>query len=193
MKRPSRFVLLILIMALVSLIGLGCSCEEKMPVEEAGESEETGEETPVTPEERMVSYVLYLKYADKPFLSAERFQKTLSPEDARSPLEVALDELMNYKGDGTFVSPIPKETKLLSMAQSGKTIKADFSKEFLEANIPKEDAKVAIAAIVNTLLFNQEIAETVEIKIEGQLISEFKGYIFESPMGFLEEGIFPDK
>ncbi len=193
MKKHSKFILLILIIALVSVLALGCSCEETMPAEESGETEETGEEAPVTPEERKISYVLYLKYADKPFLSAERFQKTLKADDLRTPMEVALEELMNYEGDGTFVSPIPKGTKLLSLLAGEKTISVDFSKEFLGTNIPKEDAKVIIAAIVNTLLFNQETAESVEIKVEGELLKEFSGYSFEPPLAFLEEEIFPDK
>ncbi len=190
MKKHSKFILLILIVALVSVLALGCSCEETMPAEEP---DETGEEAPVIPEERKISYVLYLKYADKPFLSAERFQKTLSSDDLRTPMEVALDELMNYEGDGAFVSPIPEGTKLLSLTAGEKTVKVDFSKEFLGVKMPKEDAKVSIAAIVNTLLFNQETAESVEIKVEGKLLKEFSGYSFEPPLGFFEEGIFPDK
>jgi spore germination protein GerM len=193
MKKHSKFILLILIVALVSVLALGCSCEETMPAEEPGETEETGDEVPAIPEERKISYVLYLKYADKPFLSAERFQKTLSSDDLRTPMEVALDELMNYEGDGAFVSPIPEGTKLLSLTAGEKTVEVDFSKEFLGVKMPKEDAKVIVAAIVNTLLFNQETAESVEIKVEGELLKEFSGYSFEPPLGFFEEGIFPDK
>lgn len=193
MKKYRKFILLILITALVSVLALGCSCEETMPEEEIGESEETAEKAPVTPEERKISYVLYLKHADKPFLSAERFQKTLSADDLRTPMELSLDELMNYEGDGTYISPISKGTKVLSLTTDEKMVKVNFSKEILEAKMPNEDAKLVIAAIVNTLLFNQEIAESVEIKVEGELLKEFSGYSFEPPLGFLEEEIFPDK
>lgn len=143
--------------------------------------------------ERKISYVLYLKYADKPFLSAERFQITLSPDDLRTPMEVALDELMAYEGDGLLVSPIPKGTKLNAVYTQGDLITVDFSKEFMEIKMPKEDARVVIAAVVNTLLFNQETAESVEIKVNGKIISSFNGYEFTSPVGFVKENLFPDK
>jgi len=190
MKKYGKIILLILISVLISALAIGCSCEEEMTPEEP---EETEEETAAVPVEKKVSYVLYLKYADKPFLSAERFQKTLSEDDLRTPMEVALDELIAYEGEGLLISPIPDGVKLKSVFTSGKNIEVDFSGEFLDAVMPSEDAKVVIAAIVNTLLFNQEEAESVSIKVEGSLLKEYNGYSFETPLGFFEDGIFPDK
>ena len=193
MKKHSKFILLILVLALMSVLAIGCSCEEEMPVEEPGESEEAEEETPAVPDERKISYVLYLKYADKPFLSAERFQKTLEADELRTPMEVALDELIAYEGGGLLLSPIPEGVKLKSVFASGENIEVDFSGEFMDAVMPSEDAKVVVAAIVNTLLFNQEEAKFVSIKVDGKHVKEFNGYSFQPPLGFFEEGIFPDK
>ncbi|HKL09794.1 MAG TPA: GerMN domain-containing protein [Clostridia bacterium] len=190
MKKHSKIIILILISVLISALAIGCACEEEMPPDEAGETEE--ENTAVL-EESKISYVLYLKYADKPYLSPERFQKTLPADDLRTPMEVALDELLAYQGDGMLVGPIPDGVELNSVFISGKNIEVDFTGEFLEAVMPSEDAKVVIAAVVNTLLFNQEDAETVSIKIDGSLLKEFNGYSFEPPLGFFEDDIFPDK
>src|SRR6056297_477904 len=190
MKKHGKIILLILISVLISALAIGCSFEEEMPPEEP---EETEEEPTAAPEEIMISYVLYLKYADKPFLSPERFQKTLTADDIRTPMEVALDELIAYEGEGLLVSPIPDGVKIKSLYTRGKNIEVDFSGKFLDAVMPSEDARVVIAAIVNTLLFNQEDAESVSIKVEGDLLKEFNGYSFEPPLGFFEEGILPDK
>lgn len=193
MKKLYRIALLVLILALAAAPLAGCGGEEAPPAEEPGETGQPEEEAEETPAERKLSYVLYLKYADKPYLSAERFQTTLPPEDLRSPMEVAFDALVAYGEKSPLTSPLPEGTRLKSVAVSGKVVTVDLSQAFLDKKMPSTDGRVVIAAVVNTLLFNQEEADSVEIRVEGTPLKSYNGYAFEQPLAFFEDGLFPDK
>lgn len=190
---------LILIIASVSL--LGCSknkdnddkSSDIVSADNNDNQEKSQDDSQNTDEVEYLDFVAYLKHKDMSYIFGERFEiKSDDPLlEGMTIEEIALDKLFNYD-EGSYVSPVPEDTKVLSLEKKGKTIYLDLSKEFID-NMPvdKELIRMAIDSIVNTLTFFPE-NETVIIKVEGETIKEINGVSLDKDFSFSSEFI-PDK
>lgn len=188
------FVLIFLVFSL-----LGCSKnkenkDKSVDIVSADNNQvEQQDNTANTNEEKYLDFAVYLKHKDMPYIFGERFE--IKSDDPllkeKSIEEIALDKLFNYDKD-SYISPIPKNTKILGLEKKGVTVHLDLSKEFIE-NMPKDEdlTRMAIDSIVNTLTFFPE-NEKVVFKVEGKTIKEINGVSLDKDFIFSSEFI-PDK
>ncbi|MDK2918064.1 MAG: hypothetical protein PWQ37_797 [Candidatus Petromonas sp.] len=200
MRKILCFLLVILI---VASLAVGCGKKEEVEQPEASKpaeqiegqdvTQESSEEDKLQNAEQELEYILYLKYKDKPFLYDEMFSISISDEKLKdkSIEEFVIEELISYEGDEDLVTPIPKGTKLLSVKREGNNVIVDLSKEFKGERISSGQAMVTLGGLVNTLVVLPG-NETVQIKVEGQLLQEYYGIDTSKPLSFIE-GLFPDK
>lgn len=106
----------------------------------------------------------------------------LSPEgrtvDAKTlltaPYETLINMLIEQPKNEQLKSPIPSETKILSIELKGDVVYLNFSNEFIEnCEDGEEQEKLIVNAIVSTLTELNEV-EGVKILINGQENKEFK-------------------
>ncbi|RKD27288.1 Sporulation and spore germination [Caminicella sporogenes DSM 14501] len=194
-----RLFSILLIALFILSLSVGCSKKEAevsgTDLEQAVE-ENNEQATKVSDENTKsdkIDYVLYLKMKNMPFLYDEMFSIDINDEKLKNKTmeEFVLDELINYKGDEQFVSPIPKGTKVISVERDGKNVIVNFSKEFLKEKMSTNDATITIGSIVNSLVVLPG-NETVQIKVDGEFLKEYYGFDTSKPLSFLE-GLFPDK
>ncbi|SKC43636.1 GerMN domain-containing protein [Maledivibacter halophilus] len=140
-----------------------------------------------------VEYILYLKYKNEPFLYDDLFSVNINDEKFKdkSIEEFVLQELINYEGKGNYVSPVPEGTKVLSVEREDDNVILNLSKEFKEKKMSSSDARLAIGGIVNSIIALPG-NETVEIKVEGEVLKNFNGIDTSKPFHFLE-GLIPSK
>lgn len=141
-----------------------------------------------------IDYVLYLKHDKLPYIFGERFE--IASNDSmlkdKSIEEIALERLISYQQVESFITPIPKDTKLLGVEKKDNKVYVDLSKEFAD-NMKKNEAetKIAIASIVNTLTFFPENEEVI-ITINGETMKKLNGVEMDKGFKFSSEFI-PDK
>lgn len=200
MKRWLIFFL-VLIISVLSL--LGCSKRKDNNNDDAiladgsnihtEESTKQDSETTSLEKAKYIDFALYLKHKDLPYIFGERFEiKSDDPILKEKTLEeIALDKLFSYDKE-SFVSPVPKNTKILGIEKEEAIVLLDLSKEFID-NMPKDKAltRMAIDSIVNTLTFFPE-NEKVVFKIEGETIKEINGVSLDKEFIFSTEFI-PEK
>ncbi len=158
-------------------------------VEQEGKDESTKD----TGKSKYIDFAVYLKHKDLPYIFGERFEiKSDDPILKEKTIEeIALDRLFNYNKE-SYVSPVPKKTKILGFEKKDAIVYLDLSKEFID-NMPKDKAltQMAIDSIVNTITFFPE-NEKVVFKVEGETIKEINGVSLEKEFIFSNEFI-PDK
>lgn len=200
MKRWLIFFI-VLIIAIFSL--LGCSKNKKDDngdiISADGNNNQTQEQekqddNTTGPEKaKYLDFAVYLKHKDLPYIFGERFEiKSDDPILKEKTIEeIALDRLFNYN-KGSFVSPVPKNTKVLSLEKKDSIVYLDLSKEFVD-NMPEDESltQMAIDSIVNTLTFFPE-NEKVIFKVAGETIKEINGVNLEEEFIFSTEFI-PEK
>ncbi len=191
-----KTIMLILIFAMVITLAIGCSKKddgEELDLGEVSQEEanlETNEESEASQE---IDYILYLKYKDKPFLYDDMLKIDINDDKLKdkSIEEFVLNELIEYEGNSSFESPIPENTKVLGIERDGKTVTVDLTEDFMKSNMSSSDALLALSGLVNSLVVIPG-NETVEIKIEGELINNYHGIDTSSPLFFFE-AVFADK
>lgn len=194
-----RFLAILVIIMLLFLSLFGCSKKQK---EENGDivsaddnqiESEQKEEVKDNKQVEYIDYAVYLKHKDMPYLFGERFEiKSNDPIlNEKTIEEIALEKLIGFD-KGSFESPVPKDTKILSLEKEGGTVYLNFSKAFID-NMPEDGTltKMAVDAIVNTLTFFPE-NEKVIIKVEGESIKELNEVKLDKYFIFSSEFI-PDK
>jgi len=198
-----KILCFLLVILIVASLAVGCGKKEEVEQPEASKpaeqiegqdvTQESSEEDKLQNAEQELEYILYLKYKDKPFLYDEMFSISISDEKLKdkSIEEFVIEELISYEGDEDLVTPIPKGTKLLSVKREGNNVIVDLSKEFKGERISSGQAMVTLGGLVNTLVVLPG-NETVQIKVEGQLLQEYYGIDTSKPLSFIE-GLFPDK
>src|SRR5205814_2745368 len=79
--------------------------------------------------------------------------------------------------DAAFLkSPIPSGTKVLSVFVNSDLVIVNLSKEYMENLKGGVDAEIlAVYSIVNSLLYNIEGADAVQILIEGEKVPMLRG------------------
>ncbi|WIV11396.1 GerMN domain-containing protein [Proteiniborus sp. MB09-C3] len=142
---------------------------------------------------KYIDFAVYLKHKDLPYIFGERFEiKSDDPILKEKTIEeIALEKLFTYNKE-SFVSPVPKNTKVLELEKKDGTVYLDLSKEFVD-NMPKEEdlIRMAIDSIVNTITFFPE-NEKVVFKVGGESIKEINGVSLEKEFVFSSEFI-PEK
>lgn len=140
-----------------------------------------------------VEYILYLRYENEPFLYDELFSVNIDDEKFKdkSIEEFVLQQLIDYEGEGTFISPIPEGVKVLSITREDDNVIINLSKEFKEKEMSSSDAMLTIGGIVNSIVALPG-NETAQIMVEGEALESFNGIDTSKPFYFLE-GLFPDK
>lgn len=201
-----RFLVFLFVAVFLTFSLFGCSkgkSKDSKDAISAGEnSSQTGEQkeqnddsqnTDGTEKPKYIDFAVYLKHKDLPYIFGERFEiRSDDPILNEKTLEeIALEKLFSYNKDN-FISPVPKNTKLLGIEKKGSTVYLDLSKEFVD-NMPKDDEliKLAIDSIVNTVTFFPE-NEKVVFKVEGENIKNINGISFEKEFMFSSEFI-PEK
>jgi len=87
--------------------------------------------------------------------------------------------------DADFLrSPIPRGTQVLSVFLHGDIVIVNLSKEFMTNLQGGVDAELlAVYSIVNSLLYNIESADAVQILIDGEKVPTLRGNVdIESPL-----------
>ncbi len=196
MKKRLLFFL-VLIISIFSL--LGCSKNKKDDNENVVSADnnekpiEQQDNSASTNKEKYIDFAVYLKHKEMPYIFGERFEiKSDDPILQEKTIEeIALDKLFNYDKD-SFISPVPKGTKVLELEKKGSTIYLNLSKEFID-NMTKDKTltQMAIDSIVNTLTFFPE-NEKVVFKVEGETIKDVNGISLDKDFTFSSDFI-PDK
>lgn len=140
-----------------------------------------------------VEYILYLRYEKEPFLYDELFSVNIDDEKFKdkSIEEFVLQQLIDYEGEGTFISPMPEGVKVLSITREDDNVIINLSKEFKEKEMSSSDAMLTIGGIVNSIVALPG-NETAQIMVEGEVLESFNGIDTSESFYFLE-GLFPDK
>lgn len=198
MKRWLVFFL-VLTISIISLLGCSKNKEsnnENVDIVSADNSNnqvEQQDNSNTTSKEKYLDFVAYLKHKDMPYIFGERFEiKSDDPILKEKTIEeLALEKLFNYDKD-SFISPVPKNTKVLALEKKDGTVYLDLTKEFID-NMPKDEdlTRMAIDSIVNTLTFFPE-NEKVVFKVEGETVKEINGISLDKDFIFSSEFI-PDK
>ncbi|SHK12745.1 GerMN domain-containing protein [Paramaledivibacter caminithermalis] len=188
----------------VLILGMLSACKKKDEAEEVSleqtplenQAEEVEANNDFNAEEELpeeVEYILYLRYKDKPFLYDEYFTVNINDDNFKdkSIEEFVIQQLMDYKKEGEFITPVPEGTKLLSIKREGKNVIVNLSKEFKEKKMSTTDAKLTTGGIINSLVALPG-NETVQIMVEGEILENFNGVKLSEPLYFIE-GLFPDK
>ncbi len=193
---------LILVFMLTLSLAVGCSKKDDVEeldlgqaVEDNGEeilevSNENEEDSNLTQE---IDYIIYVRYKDKPFLYDEVFSVNINDEKFKdkSIEEFVIDELFNYESEGNYTNGIPEGTKVLGIERENNNVIINLSKEFTKKDMSNTDALLTLGTIVNTLTAIPG-NETVQIKVEGEIIDNFNGVDISAPIYFME-GLYPDK
>lgn len=195
-----KIIILGLILILVLTLLLGCSKDETEKPDGQDTSINTKEDTEEsgdkdnTEEVKSIDYVIYLRHKTLPIISAEKYSINEDNErlKQKSIEEIALEDLISFEGIGDLISPVPKETKILSIIKKDSIVFVDLSKEFKD-NMQKDEinTRIAVASIVNTLL-TLDGNEKVIFTIEGQEISEINGVKMDGEFEFIDDYI-PNK
>lgn len=169
-------------------LDLGQAVEEGDNATEEASNEEDTEEII-----NEVEYILYLRYEKEPFLYDELFSVNIDDEKFKdkSIEEFVLQQLIDYEGEGTFISPMPEGVKVLSITREDDNVIINLSKEFKEKEMSSSDAMLTIGGIVNSIVALPG-NETAQIMVEGEALESFNGIDTSKPFYFLE-GLFPDK
>lgn len=192
-----KIIALLLVFAMVFTLIAGCSkkddAEELDLGKEASEENASLETNKEVKENQEIDYILYLRYKDKPFLYDEMLSIDINDDKLKdkSIEEFVLNELIGYKGNSSFESPIPKNTKVLGIERDDKKVIVDLSEDFMKSSMSSSDALLAISGLVNSLVVIPG-NETVEIKIEGEALNRYHGVDTSSPLYFFE-AVFADK
>ncbi|AXA36886.1 MAG: hypothetical protein D6691_09535 [Candidatus Hydrogenedentota bacterium] len=105
----------------------------------------------------------------------------LSPNDRARAIATRLIE----GRDAAFLrSPIPAGTKLNAVFVTGNLVIVNLSKEFVNNLRPNvDDELLAVYSLVNSLLFNIEGVDGVQILVEGERLPTLRGHVdLESPL-----------
>lgn len=118
---------------------------------------------------------LYLNIGQRSTLSPLPVRMKQAANDV--PVELVLQELLEYKSQNGYHSAIPPETKLLSLRKEGEIYYIDLSSEFLaQENV--EALRAAVRSICSTVLALDQDAMAC-ITVEGATPTGEYGTLFE--------------
>lgn len=195
MKRMSkRFLIVVLVFSILVLVG--CKKEAVPPETEkvfSLDKVETTEASASSTATETITYVIYLKVADTPFLMDDlQVVKASDLDEAKENLPLyALKNLLTTTAVRDLVNPIPKETTLIGLDLKDGHAKVNLSQSFVPEKLTKDDAQLAIAAVVNTLTYFPEI-DTVEIYVDGTKLNNYFGLDVSKPLSFFDT-LYPEK
>jgi spore germination protein GerM len=103
---------------------------------------------------------------------------------ANDKARLVITKLLEGKDAAFLKSPIPPGTKLNSVFINGNIVIVNLSKEYMANLRGGVDAELlAIYSIVNSVLYNIETADAVQILVEGEKVLTLGGSIdIESPL-----------
>lgn len=164
--------------------------EKEKPAVEVTEPVEENEEVVV---EKTLNYVLYLKYKSKPFLVDYMYEVSSEDNNVReNGIErYSLERLFDFEGDEIMVSPVPEGVKVLGLTIENMTAKVDISSNIFDKKLSKDEGKILLSSIVNTLVIHETI-DNVEIYVDGNKLDEFFSNDVSKPVEFIGD-VFPDK
>ncbi|SDY40203.1 GerMN domain-containing protein [Tindallia californiensis] len=162
--------------------------------EQESEMKQESEESDEGKNNDRIQYVLYLKHQDQPFVFSDSHQIASNDErlQNKSLSLFVLEELLSQEGIGELINPIPKETKILSVENDGRTAVVNLSEDFVQ-NISgtHEDIEATIAVIVNSLITLPE-NDRVRLLIDGNQVDQIQGLPIQEEYEFITS-YYPDK
>ncbi len=164
MKNKRKIIAIGLIF--ISIIILGILIYNNVSVE----TEYTPEEEIKDSEYRNTTISLYFQDKESKELQIET-KLIDSKELLKNPYVKLITLLLEGPDNEKFESPIPKETKLISVIQEGDSLVVDLSNKFLTCDTPESQSN-AIYSIVNTVTELKEIS-SVKFLIEGKEVEGF--------------------
>jgi spore germination protein GerM len=186
-------VAMVLVLAL-GFTGCGKKNEDQVVEKEKPTVEVKEEEVVVEEEaEKTVNYVLYLKYKNEPFLVDYMYEVSSKDNDLEEMgvARYSLERLFDFPGDDMMVTPVPEGVKVLGLTIENMTAKVDISSNIFDSKLSKEEGKILLSSIVNTLVIHETI-DNVEIYVDGNKLDEFFGNSVSAPVEFIGD-VFPEK
>ncbi|MCT4634022.1 MAG: GerMN domain-containing protein [Firmicutes bacterium] len=186
-------VAMVLVLAL-GFTGCGKKNEDQVVEKEKPTVEVKEEEVVVEEEaEKTVNYVLYLKYKNEPFLVDYMYEVSSKDNDLEEMgvERYSLERLFDFPGDDMMVTPVPEGVKVLGLTIENMTAKVDISSNIFDSKLSKEEGKILLSSIVNTLVIHETI-DNVEIYVDGNKLDEFFGNSVSAPVEFIGD-VFPEK
>lgn len=103
---------------------------------------------------------------------------------ANDKAKLIVNKLLEGKDAAFLKSPIPTGTKLNSVFINGNVVIVNLSKEYMENLRGGVDAELlAVYSIVNSILYNIESADAVQLLIDGEKVLSLGGALdIESPL-----------
>ena len=188
--KMKKYVSLALVIAISSTLAMGCSKKEEQVDNTQVVEENNNEEQEVVQEKvEDINYIIYTRHKTIPIIFGESY--TIPENDKKlenkTIEQVALEHLIAFEEIGDLISPIPSGTKVLSISKEGNTVTVDLSNEFIEnMRNGEENAKVAIAAIVNTLTVIEGNEKAI-ITVEGKVVKNVNGAKLDEEFVFIED------
>ncbi|MEG1661400.1 MAG: GerMN domain-containing protein [Clostridiales bacterium] len=165
------FVIIIVILTILIFIVNGQRTENKNQFADS-------QRTVLLEDAETTNVTVYFATEDKNYLVPINCTVNATKEVAK----VALEKLIAGPATPGLAAVLPEETKLLDVYALGRTVVVNFTADF--KTIAEEDAQLAIAAIVATVLpLTDEY--TLSIMVEGQALKDFYGLTDDMP--FVEQ------
>lgn len=192
-----KFILITMIAAM-AITGVACGekkeeAKETQPVVAEETSEKIEENVAEEVEtEKEFEYLLYLKSKEYKEITGERFVVQVpSDTEAMKLYDYVIKHLLSFGDELDYVvNPIPENTELKNMEIEDSKLTLTFSKELSKNAKSEDDFKMAIGAIVNTMVAIDGV-DSVKIKIEGEE-STVKGVDLDE-FKIFDTTFFPDK
>lgn len=185
-----KFILIIFVVGLISLIGYGIYTNVSFVDDEiiSELSSNNPSDNMQTEKTDIISSVnVYLLNTSTKELEKESRNISLK-ELNKNPYITLLNQLQIKSENDKLSCPIPENTKILSANLESSTLVIDLSNEFLLQDISNETDKLILQSIVKTMTNLKEISN-VKINIDGNtssklgtfdLSSTFANYSFEA-------------
>ncbi|MBA1335526.1 MAG: hypothetical protein HPY66_1151 [Firmicutes bacterium] len=162
-----RLLIIVLILALVFTLAVGCKKKEE-PIQPPQEQENPQEQESAF-EEREI--LLFYPDQNNNFLLPEfrkvTVQKDIETEDLA---RLVLEELISGTENSQLKCIVPRNAKLLSVDVYGESIELDFSEDFIVKSYTKREKLLQVFSVVNTL--SELGLEEVVILVDGKPVSD---------------------
>ncbi len=166
----------IIILALIAILSIGCGQSTSKPVKEEKEvAISAADDRPLLLNSEKDSVVVYFASENGRYL----IPITLPIKPTKEVAKVSVEKVLAGPGDWLLSNTIPEDTKLRDIYIRRNVAYIDLTEHFVNLD-SYEDVERAINSLVLTLTEFYEV-ETVQFLIEGRLHEAIHGFSFDNP------------